>query len=127
MTAIAHLALGDEHSAATELLNALPRLQEAGEDYYQAMALVGAAVLLRRRGRPDLALRILALNERLRDDGRIVGAPRDLESQERLRERLEREIEPEAFAVLWAEGRAMTLDTAVAQALDQLTPIADSK
>ena len=127
MKSIAHLALGDEHSAATELLNALPRLQEVGEDYYQAMALAGAAVLLRRHGPPDVAVRILALNERLHADGRIVGVPRDLESQERLRERLECEVEPEAFAALWAEGRAMTLDTVVAQTLDQLKPIAESE
>ena len=65
------------------------------------------------------------MNERLRDDGRILGAPRDLESQEQLRERLEREIEPDLFAALWAEGRAMTLDDAVAIALDGLAVIAD--
>ena len=82
-------------------------------------------MLLRRRGRPDVAVRILALNERLRDDGRILGAPRDLQSQEQLRERLELEVEPQLFAALWAEGRAMTLDDAVTLALEGLAVIAE--
>jgi hypothetical protein len=126
MKAFAHLALRDEQSAAIELLEALPGLQEAGFEYYLALALGGAALLLRRRGRPDVAVRLLALNERLRDDGRILGAPRDLESQEQLAERLEREIEPDVYAALWSEGRAMTLDRAVTLALEGLAPIADA-
>jgi predicted ATPase/class 3 adenylate cyclase len=125
--AIAHLTLGDDQSAAAAIVDALPRLQESGEEYYQAMVLAGAAVLLRRHGRPEAAARILALNEQLREDGRIVGAPRDLESQEHLKTRLEREIAPEVLAAIWAEGHAMTLDTAVAQTLDELKPIAESE
>jgi hypothetical protein len=123
--AVAHLALRDDSSAADALLDALPVQQEVGEEYYLAMALSLAAVLLRRHGQATVAARILALNERLRDDGRIIGAPRDLESQEHLRDRLEREMEPDVFAALWAEGRAMTLDDAVTLALDALAPIAD--
>ena len=123
--AVAHVALRDDRSAADALLSALPSQQEIGEEYYLAMALSLAAVLLRRHGQATVAARILALNERLRDEGRILGAPRDLESQEQLRERLEREIEPEVFAALWAEGRAMTLDDAVTLALEELAVIAD--
>ncbi len=125
MKAIAHLALRDDQRAAAALLDALPRLRELGQDYYEAMALAGAAVLLRRRGRPDIAVSILALNARLRDEGRILGAARDLESQDQLKERLEREIEPELFARLWADGRGMSLDDAITLALDELAVIAE--
>ena len=112
-------------SAADALLDALPVQQEVGEEYYVAMALSLAAVLLRRHGQHTVATRLLALNERLRDDGRILGAPRDLESQQHLRERLERELEPNEFAALWVEGRAMTLDEGVTLALEGLAPIAE--
>ena len=122
--AIAHLTLRDDRGAAAELLSALPFLEEVGQEYYEAMALAGAAILFRRYGRADLAARILAMNERLREEGRMVGAGRDLESQRQLEERLARELEPERYAALRAEGRAVTLDAAVAEALDALAVIA---
>src|SRR4029453_16890279 len=99
-------------------------LEEIGEEYYEAMALAGASILFRRYGRVELATKILAMNERLREEGRIVGAPRDLESQRMLQERLARELEPDRYAALRAEGRAMTLDAALAEALDALAEIA---
>jgi predicted ATPase len=127
MKAFAHLAIRDEEGAADELLQTLPSLQEAGFEYYLSIALAGAALLLRRRGEAEISARILALNERLRDDGRILGAPRDIESQEHLKVRLEREIERPVFERLWAEGRAMSLDEAVTLALEALAPIADPR
>jgi hypothetical protein len=127
MKAFAHLAIRDEGGAAAELLQALPALREAGFEYYLSIALAGAALLLRRRGEPETSVHLLALNERLRDDRRILGAPRDRESQEQLKERLEREIERPVFERLWAEGRAMSVDDAVTLALEGLAPIADSR
>jgi predicted ATPase len=124
--AFAHLAVRDEQGAAAELLEALAVLQEAGFEYYLVLALAAAALVLRRRGQPEIATRLLASNERLRDEGRVLGAPRDLEGQELLKERLEREIDHPRFELLWAEGRAMTLDEIVALALDQLASIANS-
>ncbi|MET1003595.1 MAG: hypothetical protein ABWZ15_17420, partial [Acidimicrobiia bacterium] len=126
MKAFAHLAIRDDSGAATELLEAIPALQEAGFEYQLTIALAAAALLLRRRGDPSMAVRILALNQRLRDDGRIHGAPRDIESQKQLTERLQQEIEPPMFDQSWAEGRAMTIDEAVAQALEGLAPITNS-
>ncbi len=127
MKAFAHLAIRDEGGAAAELLKALPALHEAGFEYYLSIALAGAALLFRRRGEPEMSVRILALNERLRDEGRILGAPRDLESQKQLKERLEREIDRPVFERLWSEGRAMSLDEAVTLALEGLAPFADSR
>jgi predicted ATPase/class 3 adenylate cyclase len=122
--AVAHLSIRDDQGAAEELLVALPYTQEVGEEYYVAMELAGAAILLRRRGRSDIAARLLALLERLREEGRIMGAPRDLESQRHLDERLRRELDPEQYAALHSEGRALTLDAALVEALDALAVIA---
>jgi non-specific serine/threonine protein kinase len=127
MKAFAHLAIRDEEGAAAELLQALPALQEAGFEYHLSIALAGTALLLRRRGEPEISVRLLALNERLREEGRILGAPRDLEGQEQLKVRLEREIERPVFERLWAEGRALSLDEAVTLALEGLAPIAQSR
>ena len=79
-------------------------LVEPGE-----MEIAAAAVLLRRHGQRELPVRILGLIARLRDEGSIVGSPRDIESQEELKARLERQVGAEEFESVWAEGRAMTL------------------
>lgn len=127
MKSIAHLSIHDDRGAAVELLEGLPLIEELGQEYYVAMTLAGAAILFRRYDRADLAVRILAMNERLREEGRIVGAARDLESQRVLEERLSRQMEPERYAALRAEGRALTLEAAVAEALDALAVIAHSE
>ena len=127
MKSIAHLSIHDDRGAAVELLEGLPLIEELGQEYYVAMTLAGAAILCRRYDRADLAVRILAMNERLREEGRIVGAARDLESQRVLEERLSRQMEPERYAALRAEGRALTLEAAVAEALDALAVIAHSE
>jgi predicted ATPase/class 3 adenylate cyclase len=124
MKALAHLAVRDDRGAAIELLEGLPLIEQIGQEYYVAMSLAGSGILFRRYGRPDVAARLLAVNERLREEGRIVGAPRDLESQRMLQERLERELGPERYAARRAEGRALTLEAAVAEALDALAVIA---
>jgi predicted ATPase/class 3 adenylate cyclase len=126
MKAVAHLALGEDQNAAAELIRAIPIAQEAGEEYYIAMELASAAVLLRRHNRPEIAVRVLALNERLRNEGRIFGSPPDLASQERLKARLQRETQPDMFEILSTEGRAMTLNSAVDAVLDALAPIANT-
>jgi predicted ATPase/class 3 adenylate cyclase len=125
MKAFAHLGLREDQTAAVELRVALPSLQEVGEEYYVTICIGAAAVLLRRHGQPHHAARILAVNERLREEGRIFGSPRDLHSQQQLKERLEREIDADVFTGLWAEGRTMTLDEAVSLVLEQLAPIAE--
>jgi hypothetical protein len=121
--AVSHVALREYGDAARELCAALPLMQEGGEPYYQSMALALAAAVLARPA-PDVAVRLLASIERMRDEGLFVGAPRDLEMQARLRERFEEGLGEEAFGARWAEGAAMTLDDAVAVALDELAVIA---
>ena len=79
------------------------------------------------RPNPELAVKLLALIERLRDDGQFIGAARDLAVQAHLRNRLQERLDPARFATLWAQGRAMTLDDATALAVDELTAIAESE
>jgi predicted ATPase/class 3 adenylate cyclase len=124
--AVAHLTLRQFADAAGNLCVALSSMQESGEPYYQSMALALAAVVLSRRA-PDLSVRILALIGRLRDEAQFIGAPRDLDAQALLRSRLAEQLDAERFAALWAEGRAMTLDEAVAIALEELAVIAEAE
>jgi hypothetical protein len=122
--AVAHVKVNDERGAAAELLIALPSLQEMGKEYFISMSLAPAATIFHRRGRPDLAIQILAMNQRLRDDGRMVGARHDLERQASLRSRLESEVEPETFASNWATGSDTTIDAMLTVVLSELTAIA---
>jgi hypothetical protein len=89
------------------------------------MSLAGTAILARHAGKSEIALRLLTFVERGREDSQFVGATPDLESQQHLLTRLERDMDPVQFATVRAEGRSMTLDDAVALALDVLRPIAD--
>jgi hypothetical protein len=98
-------------------------MQERGEPYYESMALALAAIVLARRD-PALAVRVLALIDRLREEEQFVGAAADIESQQQLRERLEQRLDPAEFGAFWTEGRAMTLDDAIAMTLDQLVGVA---
>jgi hypothetical protein len=124
--AIAHTMLREYPAAADELCIALPLVQEAGEPYQHSIALAVAASVLS-RPQPDVAVRLLALIERQRDDGRFLGASGDLAVQAHLRGRLESRLDPTHFAELWAQGRAMTLDAATTEALDQLARITDAQ
>jgi predicted ATPase/class 3 adenylate cyclase len=123
--AVAHVRLRQVPAAAQEVRLALPALQEGGELYQLSIALGVAAMLLARQ-RPETAVRLLALLDQLRVDGRFLGAAADLASQARLRDELEDRLGPAEFATRSAEGRAMTLAHAVAVALDELAPIAES-
>jgi predicted ATPase/class 3 adenylate cyclase len=123
--AVAHIMLRQYPAAAHELCLALPALQEAGEPYQQAIAL-GIAASVLSRPNPEVAVRLLALIDRLRDDGRFIGAARDLAVQAHLRRLLQERLDPTHFTTLWNQGRAMNMDDAIAITLDELTPIAES-
>jgi len=123
--AMAHLRLKQESAAAYELCVALPRMQQRGEPYYESMALAFAAALLARRD-PALSVRILAVIDRMREDGDFIGATRDLEMQALFRQRFEAALPREQFDAWWAEGRASTLDDMIAVTLDALTVVAES-
>jgi predicted ATPase/class 3 adenylate cyclase len=120
MKAVAHLALRQHRRAAQSLLAALPIMHESDEPYYETICLGTAALLFRRTGRPDAAVRLLGAIDLLREQGIIVGATRDLESQTQLRHRLERELSRTEFTTAWTEGRSLRLADAVFATLTEL-------
>jgi tetratricopeptide (TPR) repeat protein len=123
--AVAHVTLRQHGAAARDLCVVLPIMQEGGEVYFQSMALALTASILM-RSKPDVAVRILALLDRLRAEEKFIGAPRDLEMQARLRRRAEERLEPPQFAKDWSAGRSATLDDTLAIALDELATIAEA-
>ena len=120
MKAVAHLALRQHGKAAESLLVALPIMHELDEPYYETICLGTAALLFRRTGRPDAAVQLLAAIDVLRQQGLIVGASRDLESQRQLRHRLESELDQSEFAAAWTEGRTLRLTDAVSFTITEL-------
>ena len=120
---IAHASLREYGPAAQAFDAALAYQHAAGADYYQTMVLAAIAGLLARTGSTSTATQLLASLERLRDNGRIIGAPRDLAMQQQLRDRLRKTLDPNTFAELWAAGRQLTLDDAVSLARGELSQL----
>jgi hypothetical protein len=121
---IAHASLREYGSAALAFDTSLALHHAAGAEYYQSMVLAAIAGFLARLGSASTAIQLLGSLERLRDGGQIIGAPRDLAMQEKLRERLQQTFNPEEFAELWSAGRRLTLDDAVSLARAELSQVA---
>jgi predicted ATPase/class 3 adenylate cyclase len=121
---IAHGSLREYGLAAHALDAALAYHHAAGTEYYQRIGLAAVAGLLARTGSTSTASQLLGALERLRDDDLIVGAPRDLAMQQQLRDRLQRDVEPNTFAEQWTAGRRLTLDDAVSLARAELSQLA---
>ena len=122
---IAHVSLRNYALAAESLSASLARHHTTGASYYQSMVLAAIAGLLIRTGSVPAATRLLGALEHLRDDARMMGAPRDLGEQEKLRNRLQQITGPEEFAALWAAGRTLNLDEAVSLARSELTKVSE--
>jgi len=112
---IARLRLGDLSLGARDIDEALARFDQGGNRYYVSMALALVATLASGHD-PGMAARILAAADRIRDDLGLGGVPFDAEARRRARERLERTMGPEEFAIAFDEGRALDLSDAVALA-----------
>jgi predicted ATPase/class 3 adenylate cyclase len=119
----AHLSLREYGPAARAFDAALAFHHAAGAVYYQSVVLAAIAGLLARTGSTSTATQLLGALERLRDNGRIVGAPRDLAMQQQLRDRLENAFNPSTFAEVWAAGRQLVLDDAVSLARAELSQL----
>jgi predicted ATPase/class 3 adenylate cyclase len=120
---IAHVSLRQYGQAAQAFDAALALHHAAGAEYYQSMVLAAIAHLLARTGSASTAVTLLGSLQRLRDDGQIIGAPRDLAVQDQLRDRLQQTINPDEFADLWAAGRRLTPDDAVSLARGELSHV----
>jgi tetratricopeptide (TPR) repeat protein len=135
-------ARGDGHAVA-HALRELARLRREQGDPEQAHMLLreSAALLvplkdircshicledlagvLSEHGRPTDVARLFAAAEGLRE---LIGKPltrAQVVTHDRDVATVERRLDPESFATAWAEGRAMTLEQAIAYALDRPTP-----
>jgi hypothetical protein len=123
--AVAHMMMREYPAAARELSIALPGLQEGGETYQQSIAL-GVAASVLSRPQPDVALRLLAAIDQQRADGHFMGAADDLAVQAHLVDRLRARLDPSDFDAQWSDGRSLTLDDAIALAVDALALVAES-
>jgi len=120
---IAHMSLREYGAAAQAFDAALAYHHASGAEYYQSMVLAACAGLLARTGSTSTATQLLGSLERLREKGRIIGAPRDLATQQRLRDRLQDSFDTNTFAELWAAGRQLTVDDAVSLARAELSQL----
>jgi non-specific serine/threonine protein kinase len=113
------LAAGDSEHAAARLTESLRLSREHGTVWLRVHALAGLAACAAARGQPRRALRLGAAAAAL---GETTGQPLRPADRAALDGGLapaRRALPAEAQAAAWAEGRAMTLEQAVADALEE--------
>ena len=111
--------LGRLDEAERHLRDSVDRRRLIRDTFGLAPCLEGLAQLAAARSQPERAVRLYAAAERLREQ---VGIPQPLEESElhqAARSQLQASLSAEEMATLQAEGRAMTLDEAVAYALEE--------
>jgi non-specific serine/threonine protein kinase len=112
-------ALGDRVLAWTYHQESLVLYQEIGDPSVMTISLETLASLGAEDGKPELAVALWATAEALRAK---IGAARLLEETEehdRAVAEVRRSLGAEAFAASWTAGRAMTMEEAVALALER--------
>jgi predicted ATPase len=119
----AYLALGDRARAASWFAEALAVLRDRPSDANLVRCLHGLARLCRR---PEQAARLLGVAAA--HWPQFWGGPTNhpAPNDEALVEALRTALEPDAFAAAWAEGRATTVEEAIACALDVAAEFAAS-
>ena len=126
--ALSHVRLGDLEPAVQDLISALEQAQILGNDYFVAMVLGAAAGILSREiTQQDTAVRLLGAADRLNHTAGVVGAPRDVKMQERIKDRLQHALAPDAYEHAWRLGRQMALEEVVTLAQANLTQLASNQ
>ncbi len=111
--------LGNEAAAGAHVHEALVLLQRIGDIWHTMLSLLIAAGVLTGRGQVDRAARLLAAFEAWRYSiGVSTIGPYQI-AYDRALAAAHAQLDDTAFNAVWAEGQAMTLDEAVAYALDQ--------
>jgi hypothetical protein len=88
-----------------------------------AECLEGFAALASAMGLAGRAARLFGAAEGLREGIGAPGAPSELEANRRSVSRARKMLPEEAFAAAWAEGRAMSLEQAIAYALEEAVDV----
>ncbi len=111
------LAHGDTARAYELQRQSLSLHQEAGNNVGILEALDGLAAVARTTGDATRAARLLGAVEALHESGGTTMWPAERVEYDRQVAALRAELDPATFERAWLEGRAMTLDQAVAHAL----------
>jgi non-specific serine/threonine protein kinase len=118
--------LGDATGAARLVAEGLAGQWAVGDRTYLAYGLVVLAGVLNRLDQPVRAVRLLGAAEALREALGGLRAFGMLTRHDRLVAVLRRKLNEAEFEPAWAAGRAMTLEAAVAEALDDAPSAAPS-
>jgi predicted ATPase/class 3 adenylate cyclase len=110
--------LRDHARAATLYRESLICFEKTSSKRNLAFALEGLAWLVSEEGRSERAAQLLGAAELLREASGCPIAPSDRGAYDGLVAAVRTSLGGEAFAAMWAEGRAMTPDQATAYALD---------
>ena len=110
---------GDYAAARTLHEESLAIKQELGDKQGIAQSLEAFAGLARAEAQPERAARAWAAAEALREEIGSPLTPNDREEYDRNVAAAREALDAEAFAAAWAEGRAMTLEQAIAYALKE--------
>ena len=122
------LSLGHVARAQGNLVQAKMWYQECirqpipgGQEDYIAYPVAGLAVVLGIQGQVETATRLLGAAETFRERSGIRLLAVDRAAYERDVATIRAQVDDATFAAAWAAGRAMTLEQAIAEALDEAT------
>jgi predicted ATPase/class 3 adenylate cyclase len=121
---IALLQLKRRAEAASSFQAALPLMKETGSDFFIATVLATAAALIART-MPETAAQLLGAISRFRAESGMEGAPRDIDTETRTRDRLASTMPADAFEAGFAEGAELTIEEAAVVAHAALGELAD--
>jgi tetratricopeptide (TPR) repeat protein len=112
---LGHLALleGATEQTIALCMESLTLNMKVGEQQGSAACLVGLAVIAERSGHVDWATRLLGAADALVESIHTQLLPFDREQSSSALDRARAQLDPAAFAALWAEGRTLTLEQAV--------------
>jgi len=117
-------ALRGEHGSALALYRqALALRQKLSDKRGAAIDLVGLAEVMLPLGRPELATRLLAAAAALCEASGASLPSSSRATADRTRAAAQSALGEQAFAAAWAEGKAMSMEAAIATALDQHLPV----
>jgi predicted ATPase/class 3 adenylate cyclase len=116
------LCEGDWDRAIARLGESLEVRQEIGDKGGCAWCLERLAEVALARGNPEKATRLLSAAAAVRISLGSVIDPADQAEYQNIRTTLRTELGEEQFAAIWNEGRALTLDRAIAYALEEQAP-----
>jgi predicted ATPase/class 3 adenylate cyclase len=118
---VAH-ARGNDERARTTHEESLALFRDLGDTGGTAMSLEGLAGVAEAMGRTERGARLFGAAEALREAAGQALSPVEYAEHDREVAVARVTMGDEAFAAAWAEGRAMTLEQAVAYALDEQPP-----